>query len=327
MKLLLLALVAVASCRLFTNEEYRAQWNKFVNKYSKVYAPEEHFHRYKVFCDNLDLITSHNELNLGYELGMNEFGDLTWDEFQAKYLSYRPIDAPFRRKFTSSPLPTDNLPDEVDWVEEGKVNPIKNQAQCGSCWAFSAVAALETELAIKHGQLVDLSEQELVDCSGSYGNQGCNGGLMDNAFEYIRDKKGLCLEKDYHYTARDGKCAASKCHHVPESAISGFVDVPANNETELMAAAAQTVVSVAIEASNSFQFYKKGIYTGPCGTSLNHGVALVGYGKDGKAFWKVRNSWGTSWGEAGYIRMARGVSGSKGICGICMVSSYPSSDD
>lgn len=317
--LVLAAFVLCASAHLFTEEQYRAQWHQWSSEHNKLYSPQEYYQKYKTFCNNLDFITSQNELGLSYELGLNEFADLTFDEFSAKYMSVKPVEQPYRRSLNTLALEQDP-PQEVDWVKAGKVGAVKDQGQCGSCWAFSAVAAIEGFIAIKTEKMVSLAEQELVDCSGSYGNQGCNGGLMDDAFEYVKDKKGLCESKDYKYTAKDGQC--KKCKHYPDSAIAGFTDVPANNETELMAASAETVVSVAIEASNSFQFYKKGIYTGPCGTQLNHGVALVGYGKDGKNFWKVRNSWGSGWGEAGYIRMVRGASGPQGICGICKVASY-----
>jgi len=217
------------------------------------------------------------------------------------------------------------LPTSVDWRTQNAVTPIKDQGQCGSCWAFSTTGALEGIVAIKTGTLTSFSEQQLVDCSSSYGNEGCNGGLMDQAFQYIVDKKGLCSEASYPYKAVDGSCKT--CTVVSGSNISGYQDVAANSESSLQAAVAGQPVSVAIEADTMvFQFYSGGILSDPsCGTQLDHGVLAVGYGTDsaGKAYWIVKNSWGNSWGEQGYIRLARNVSAKQGECGIAMQASFP----
>ncbi len=254
------------------------------------------------------------------------FTHLSSDEFASTYLggwrgpskSVNPVDTALLRVGAAT------LPASVDWSAKGAVTPVKNQGQCGSCWAFSATGAVEGVHAIKTGKLVSLSEQQLVDCSGSYGNQGCNGGLMDSAFKYIIQNNGICAEEAYPYTARDGSCHSSSCSAAAK--ISGFYDVPTNNADALKAAVAQQPVAVAIEADKTcFQFYSSGVLTCNCGTSLNHGVLAVGYGTEGgNDFWKVKNSWGESWGMNGYIKLLRGASaGSAGMCGIQMAASYP----
>lgn len=313
--------LAIASAHL-SDVDYRFLFGKFVQEHNKIYTPEEYFRRFQIFQDNVDFIVAQNEMNHTYTLGIGPFADLTFEEFTAQYLS--PLEV---HEYHPVPLAAFvTAPKEKDWQEEGMVPDIKDQGQCGSCWAFSAVSAIETACAIhegyKPGELVLLSEQELVDCSKSYGNHGCQGGLMDNAFKYVI-KNGLCKEDDYQYTARDGACKSSSCTHTCK--ISSFVDVVKYSEEELIAAEALTVVSVAIAVAPDFQHYKEGIFDGKCAAQLNHGVALVGYGEvDSTLFWRVRNSWGTRWGEQGYIRMKRGPeTGYSGKCGILSMSSYP----
>merc|ERR1712093_332796 len=195
--------------------------------------------------------------------------------------------------------------------------------------------------AIKTGKLESFSEQELVSCAGSYGNQGCNGGLMDDGFKYIM-AKGDTLESNYPYTGKTGTCQQSKTSPIAVK-ITGYSDVAASNEAQLQAAVAQQPVSVAIEADQSgFQFYKSGVFSGTCGAKLDHGVLAVGYGTDsGKDYWKIKNSWAATWGDKGYIRLARGTKnttstngrkllggggggGKSGECGLLKQPSYPS---
>jgi C1A family cysteine protease len=288
--------------------------------HKKVYPADEFFHRYETFKSNLAFVRDHNARfyagNESYHVDVNHFADHTREEFSQKYHGYKKMAPRFPANSGSHDLTS--LPETVDWTEEGAVTNVKDQGNCGSCWAFSATGALEGIEAIKEGKLVPLSEQQLVDCSGSYGNQGCNGGLMDYAFEYVKDK-GLCSEGDYPYNAKGGSC--KKCQSALSAKINGYVDVKARSEDDLQSAVAMQPVSVAIEADQiGFQLYSGGVFDGRCGENLDHGVLVVGYGEDnGQKYWKVKNSWSSKWGEQGYIRLIRG----KNKCGISNDASYP----
>jgi C1A family cysteine protease len=295
---------------------------------AKVYEPTERDYRNSVYDANVMKVDKHNLGNHTWTMGINKFADLTADEFSAHFTGR--IVSPPRRSLRSTaksslaPLNTTALPTSVDWSAKGAVTPIKNQEQCGSCWAFSTTGSVEGAWFLAKGELVSLSEQQLMDCSGPEGNQGCNGGLMDYAFEYIIKNKGITTEAAYPYTAADGTCqSAGK----PVAAtLSGYKDVSPNSETALLTAIAQQPVSVAVEADQSvFQFYNGGVMDSTCGTALDHGVLAVGYGTDtGKDYYKVKNSWGADWGEKGYIRLGRGAKfNPSGQCGIQMDPSYP----
>jgi len=233
----------------------------------------------------------------------------------------------------SAPSEYQSLPASIDWTTKGAVTPVKDQGQCGSCWSFSTTGALEGAYAIKNSKLVSFSEQQLVDCD-SIGNggrdHGCNGGLMDNAFSWISKNNGLCLEADYPYvsgiTQKAGTCVKS-CSNVKGSDVANFVDVESASDLAFSTALAQQPVSVAIEADQrEFQLYKSGVFTGACGTNLDHGVLAVGYGSEnGVEYYKVKNSWSTTWGDKGYIRLGKGASynSGKGQCGILLEASYP----
>ncbi|KAJ0713121.1 putative chymopapain protein [Helianthus annuus] len=276
----------------------------------------EKLRRFNVFKSNVLHVHETNKMDKPYKLKLNKFADMTNHEFRSVYAGskihhHRSLQGDRIGNKAFMYANVESVPTSVDWRKKGAVAPVKDQGQCGSCWAFSTVAAVEGINKIKTNELVSLSEQELVDCD-TLENQGCNGGF--NGFGDA-----------YPYAAEDGKCDSNKMNS-PVVSIDGHEDVPKNDEQSLMKAVANQPVAVAIDAGSSdFQFYSEGVFTGKCGTQLDHGVAAVGYGTtlDGTKYWIVRNSWGSEWGEKGYIRMERGISDKRGLCGIAMEASYP----
>lgn len=299
-------------------------FNSWTHIYNKSYSNyTEYNNRNVIYTSNLLKIARHNSENHSWTMGVNQFADLTSDEFKQQFSGCYHRDNTYTERL--SLFEATALPESVNWTELGVVTPVKNQGQCGSCWAFSTTGSTESAWALAKNESVSLSEQQLVDCAGPEGNQGCNGGLMDYGFQYVIDNHGLTTESNYPYTARDGACDKEKASKIA-TAISGFRDVHANSELALMTAVAQQPISVAIEADqNVFQLYSGGVMTAKCGTNLDHGVLVVGYGTlDNKDYWLVKNSWGEDWGFNGYILLGRGAQyGDTGQCGIQMDPSYP----
>jgi len=320
---LLLAALCYAQSYVLNNFEYITDegWHLWKAAHEKKYTDlgEERV-RYVIWQDNLKRVEQHNTEGHTYTLKINKFGDMTGTEFRAS------LGIPKYHNRTGgstfmAPCNVD-LPTAVDWRTQGYVTPVKNQGQCGSCWAFSTTGSLEGQYFRKNQKLVSFSEQQLVDCSRKYGNMGCNGGLMDNAFHYIQDN-GIETEQDYPYTGRDDRCKFDKTKVVTK--VTGWTDVKAGDEMDLKSAVGTVgPVSVAIDASHmSFQFYHDGVYNErQCSsTRLDHGVLAAGYGTlNGKDYWLVKNSWGPHWGKAGYIMMSRNK---KNQCGIASAASYP----
>jgi len=281
----------------------------------------------KAIWDEKDaFITETNAQDNTFSLGHNQFSAMTNEEFRAMQgFKSRP-----EHKNTAylgqHVYSGEALPASVDWTTSGAVTPVKDQGQCGSCWAFSTTGSIEGANELASGSLLSLSEQQFVDCAGSFGNQGCNGGLMDDGFDYA-EATSLCSEASYPYTGADGSCGVSSCKTaLPKGSVSGFKDVKKNSKTDMMSAVAQQPVSIALDgAGNLFQSYKSGVLSGSCGSQLDHGVLTVGYGtEDGTDYWLVKNSWGASWGLNGYIKLIRGKRFvSAGECGLLSEPSYP----
>jgi cathepsin L len=317
--------------RFASDSQYHEWFKAFQLEYSKHYDSEaEATLRFDIFRENVAMILAHqSNPNRTFEMTVNRFADLSADEFRERN-GYRHVVRPYltsKNTHIFDFMTMASLPTAINWTAQGKVTPVKNQEQCGSCWSFSTTGSVEAAYAIENNAstLISLSEQELVDCSQAEGNAGCEGGLMDQAFEFIISNKGLCTEQAYPYTASDGSCAETSCKSAVT--IAAYSDVAQNNEPQLQAAVAQQPVSVAVDASAGFwQFYSGGVApASQCGTQLDHGVLATGYGElSGKPYWIVKNSWGTDWGVGGYILLERGTtSGSPGTCGIAMKASYP----
>jgi len=286
------------------------------------------------FANNDDLIETHNKQNSTYTLGHNQFSHMTVEEWReyVKLGLNKKMSTSAPANVHAAPANLMAVPASVDWTTAGAVTGVKDQGQCGSCWSFSTTGALEGAYEIKYKNLISFSEQNFVDCDTKENggtDLGCHGGLMDSAFDWAKSWGGVCTESAYPYTSgttkERGTCN-TKCTKNANVAPKSYTDVQVNSDSAMMSALAQQPVSVAIEADQSaFQLYKSGVFTAACGTNLDHGVLAVGYGTlDGQDYYKVKNSWGTSWGMDGNILLARGVSQKQGQCGILSgPPSYP----
>ena len=319
------------------SNEYLSKFEHWADTFNIHFQNENHLYDIlKKWIVNEKYIQYINSQQLPYQLGHNQFSGMDEFDFIQYILQNRnfynyPRKIDLVRQFTNDTLVNIPLPSSVDWVSAGAVTPVKDQGQCGSCWSFSTTGALEGVFFIQNKQLVSFSEQQLVDCDtlkNGGKDHGCNGGLMDNAFDWIHKNGGLCDETSYPYISQTGKTQSCQttCKLVYNSKISSHIDVEQTDDA-FMDALAQQPVSIAIEADQrDFQLYKSGVFTGKCGTNLDHGVLAVGYGMENKQdYYLVKNSWGESWGENGYIKLARGpqYNNGQGQCGILMEASYP----
>lgn len=329
--LLLLAVVAVCSAAAaqIQGDDLDAIWEMFKKVHSKRYHCRwEEEKRKIIFQENIAKIHKHNlEYDLGlrtFTMGVNEYSDMSANEFSRTMngLRYNSSASRFAKPFLDTDCDVDSLPTSVDWRTKGFVTPVKNQGQCGSCYAFSSTGSLEGQMFKKTGKLVSLSEKNIIDCSRKEGNEGCNGGTMDNSFLYIKNNKGIDTEGSYPYHAFAGKCRFKKENVGGEDVAA--VDLPRTEKCLQKAVATIGPISVGIYASPRFEGYRDGIFrdTACLKTNPNHGVLVVGYGttKRGVDYWLVKNSWGKSWGIDGYIKMARN---NHDMCGIAYLASYP----
>jgi cathepsin L len=316
MKVIAVALASAAVVSAYPLQEF-AEWS---GVHAKQYDSEHEYRmRYAIWKTNMDSIDEFNKGNHTFTVGMNQFGDLTPREFASQFNTYK---AGMKSSHELHERTVSTIPSNVDWRKQGLVTGVKNQGQCGSCYSFSATGSIEGQWA-KAYKLISLTEQQAVDCSQRYGNNGCNGGLMDNVFRYYESFGGIMTEADYPYMHVQQRCKADKSKVAAK--ITGWKDIRRGDEHSLTEAIATVgPVSVAIDASQfSFQFYKRGVYDEPhCSSSaLDHGVLVVGYGTEGGAgYYLVKNSWGTGWGDAGYIKMTRN---GHNQCGIATQASYP----
>jgi cathepsin L len=336
MKLVLLFAVILASLALATavptlsSHEVRSLFSIWASNHKKVYSHEDEInHRLKAFTENLAFVQKHNaEAAQGkhtFTVAMNRFADLTNAEFRRQYLGYRRgPNANSTAPRLNPNLKSSDLPDTVDWRTKGVITAVKDQGQCGSCWSFSAVGSMEAANALSTGNLVSLSEQNLIDCVKD-GTYTCDtGGWMDDGFDYvINQAKGIDTEDNYPYCT----CSGNSCSYdssASAATFSSYFDVASGSEDDLQTASATYPgISVAIDASHqSFQLYSSGVYSEDAcsSSSLDHGVLVVGYGSDsGSDYWLVKNSWSDTWGMDGYIMMTRNQGNQ---CGIATDASY-----
>jgi len=304
-------------------------FNTWIDTFQIQFQSENQYYDvFQKWAANDEYIEATNQENKSYKLGHNQFSGMDSYDF-SQYVHNTKLNGSYPRVYAIND--TVPLPLSVDWRNQNAVTPVKDQGQCGSCWAFSTTGSLEGMYAIQTGELVSFSEQQLVDCDNfKHGGKdhGCNGGIMDNAFGWIGENGGLCTEESYPYVSGNGEKQSCKttCNLVPKSQIQSWVDVQSTDEA-MMTAIAQQPVSIAIEADQiDFQLYESGVLTSKCGTTLDHGVLVVGYGtENGEDYYLVKNSWGTSWGDQGYIKLGRGpqYNDGQGQCGILLEASYP----
>jgi C1A family cysteine protease len=316
MKFGLLSLAALAM-----GSDVRSTFVNFVKTYNKEYTVDEFFNRFEIFKSNMAMADDHNAKNLSWKMGVTPFADLTGEEFSKIYLGKvlkNPVEGPKRTRVLAPHF--EKADPAFDWRTKGAVTPVRNQGQCGSCWAMTTVSAIESACYILTHNLTAWSTQALMDCSGEAGNQGCNGGYIDQSFKWI-EAHPLPEDSCYPYTAASGTSCKKTCPPIKWCKVTGFKDVPKGDEAAMMVAVNKQPLALALEADTSFQMYTSGVIDLPnCGKSLDHTCLLIGYGTDsGKQYWTLQNTWGAAWGEKGYVRVIR----NKDECGIADMVSYP----
>lgn len=357
--LLLATLAATAAALSSVSDDgpLRTLFQAWMAHHNISIPPVQLAHRRKIWADNHLYILAHNagSPRPSYSLAHNRFSHLTFEEFANLRLGWtRPVQAAAEgeetaavavaralrgtssnnnnvtmERFPAWVKPEEPLPAAVDWVAKGAVTPVKDQGQCGSCYSFSAVGAVEGAYQIQTGTLLELSMQEVVDCDDLDG--GCQGGEMQQTFKWVQENGGLCLLTDYPYVSgetQDKEAVCRACPVVVGTAPESWTMVRRNSLPALQAAVAQQPVSVAVGASRAWMFYESGVFDGQCEKELNHGVLCVGYGQQeaeegGEEWWKVKNSWGTGWGMEGYILLKRADGDKAAACGILQDASFP----
>jgi len=316
----LLALLGIGAIQAnLTEEQYQGLFAKFAERYNKKYETPEFFEKYKVFKENVNFVNDFNAQKMNtHTVAINQFADMTEKEWE----KYKGLNVPKDSEVLEASQPDKALTElkekeSIDWREEGVVNPVYNQGRCGSCYAWSACSAVESARAIAGYPLVQLSVQEAIDCDRA--TNGCSGGWMTYVFSWMQKSGGNCAAEQYPYRGRVGRC--QKCDKV--AVLNGYYDLQKQPEETVSKALNIGPVSVAVQSnSRGFMFYKSGIISSQCGRSLDHAITAVGYGKDektGLSYYIVRNSWGSNWGEDGYVRIQKG----KNMCGIASMASLP----
>ena len=313
----LLLLTQITNITNITNITMNRMFSDYTKTYNKNYSNYEYNYRLQIFSDNYNyILTRNNEIN--YTLGINNFTDISREEFRSIYLSGL-LEKPYSYNYSFHNNSNNSIPSSMDWRAGGLVTNVKDQGQCGSCWAFSTTGTLEGQHAKTSGSLVSLSEQNLVDCSSQ--NEGCDGGWPTLAMEYIK-KNGIDSESSYQYDGNDESCAYNRSNVA--SYLNDIVLIPSGNMSSLYNAIGLVgPISIAIDAEDDFQFYKAGIYSSSLCSSdnLDHAVLAVGYSTfKNTSFIIVKNSWGSDWGMDGYIYMSTEI---PNMCGMVTNASYP----
>jgi len=324
----IIVILAIISCFSYglgeTEAKYKEEFLQFIQKYQRNYVSEKEYNmRFQNFKNNMDFIARHNaNPEYTFSVAMNQFGDWSHEEYSS---ILHDLKAPVHDDLpnTAEEYDTRLLPTNWDWRAKGAVTPIKNQLQCGSSPYFAAVVSIEGCHQTTTGNLVSLSEQQILVCSDNEGNQGCDGGEMTFSFQYVMQQGGIDTESCYPYTSND----STACQFKPNrpccgSTVTSYVNVTPNSESALQNAVYLAPVATIVNAdSTEFQLYSHGIFNLPNCTAeqANHGIAVVGYGVNGTDYWILKNSWGTSWGMEGFMYIARNAGN---MCGIADMPSY-----